>query len=185
MTPGLFYHVYNRANAYEKLFFNDDNCRFFLELTEKYLPEIGTLYAYALIPNHFHFLIKLHPEEHFGLNAGKRISQVFSNFFNSYTRSFNSYYRRRGTLFSQHFKHSVIDSMQYRISCVLYIHHNAVHHKLCEDFEQWPYSSHRWVFSFPEDPRSLELFSWFGSQDDYLKACRAYKPPPEGKIYFD
>lgn len=185
MTPGQFYHVYNRANADEKLFYNDDNCRYFLMQSDKYISEIGILYAYALIPNHFHFLIKLYSEEHFGPDSRKRISQVFSNLFNSYTKSFNSYYRRRGTLFSQPFKHSIIDSMQYRINCVLYIHHNAVHHKLCEDFEEWPYTSHRWLFTFPDDLRSLELFSWFGSCEEYLKVCRAYKPPAEGKIYFD
>lgn len=189
MEPGNYYHVYNRANAFEKLFYSDENYLFFMEKTNKYLPEIATLYAYSLLPNHFHFLIKTLPEEsiHLGssLDYSDRISQAFSNLFNSYTKSFNSYYRRRGTLFSRHFKSRVVETMNYRTNCVLYLHHNGVHHNLCREPDQWPYTSHEKVMNNPEISEVAEVISWFGGVDNYLNAYRHYTSPLEGEIYIE
>lgn len=189
MEPGQYYHVYNRANAFEKLFHNDENYLFFMEKANKYLPEIATLYAYALLPNHFHFLIRVHPESSIdlrsSLDCGARVSQVFSNLFNSYTKSFNHYYRRRGTLFSRHFKNRVVETTGYRTNCVLYLHHNGVHHNLCQQPDEWPYTSHEKVLNNPEASEVVEVISWFGGLDNYLNAFRQYVSPLEGEIYIE
>ncbi len=189
MEPEHYYHVYNRANAFEKLFHNDENYGFFMEKTNRYLPEIATVYAYALLPNHFHFLIKTHPKESIELRSGleysARISQVFSNLFNSYTKSFNRYYRRRGTLFSRHFKSRLVTTMSYRTNCVLYLHHNGVHHNLCQEPDEWLYTSHEKFINNTESPEVAEAIAWFGSLDNYLKAYRQYVSPLKGEIYIE
>jgi REP element-mobilizing transposase RayT len=149
-----------------------------MEKCEKYLPEVATLYAFALIPNHFHFLIKVHSAEAIGHQSIKecsiRVSQVFSNLFNSYTKSFNRYYLRRGTLFSRHFKSKAIDTICYRTNCLLYIHHNGVHHQLCKKYDEWPYTSHARILEEPDRPETIEVLSWFGGVDNYLHACERY-----------
>ncbi|HLF65110.1 MAG TPA: hypothetical protein VI603_15205 [Saprospiraceae bacterium] len=179
--PECYYHVFNRANSFETLFYNHDNYVFFLNKCEKYLNEICTLYSFTLIPNHFHLIIWTRPESEIILYQGKsyadRVSKAFSHLFNSYTRSYNIYHRRRGTLFSQHFKRAHLDSLSYLKNAVLYIHHNAVHHNICSDPDEWPYSSHRKVISDPDDQTCVQFLSWFGGLDGYLTACRNYKPP--------
>ena len=127
-VPEAFYHVYNRGNSYEKLFLNNENYRFFYIKCQNYLSSVSTIYAYSLLPNHFHLLIKTHSSENIKLNENvtfsSHISKTFSNLFNSYTKSFNQYHHRRGTLFSQPFKRKQIDSKDYLKNVVQYIHQN-------------------------------------------------------------
>lgn len=94
MQPGTFYHIYNHANGFENLFQSDENYRFFLQQWNKYIEPVAELYAYCLMPNHFHVLIRTKNEEELldltgfrnlsGLkDTEKIISQHFSNLFNS------------------------------------------------------------------------------------------------------
>src|SRR5690348_4426391 len=103
--PASFYHVYNRGIASEQIFLNKDNYDFFKRKCELYLPHFCQLYAYAFLPNHFHLLIKTLPASGLDLKTNEnysiKISKLFSNLFNSYSKSFNSYHHRTGTLFEQ------------------------------------------------------------------------------------
>ena len=56
---GYFYHVFNRSNNKEKIFYTDDNYKFFLRKFDKYLSEYLEVYAFCLLPTHFHFLVKV------------------------------------------------------------------------------------------------------------------------------
>lgn len=53
------YHICNHANGFENLFQNEENMRFFLGRYERYISPIVETYAYALMPNHFHFVIRI------------------------------------------------------------------------------------------------------------------------------
>ena len=53
------FHVYNHGNADDLIFKEDTNYAFFLKRYRKYIPAIGDTLAYCLMPNHFHFLIKV------------------------------------------------------------------------------------------------------------------------------
>lgn len=59
MEAGKFYHVYNRTNNKELLFKEHENYFFFLRKYKQYLSSYIDTYAYCLMPNHFHFLIKV------------------------------------------------------------------------------------------------------------------------------
>jgi REP element-mobilizing transposase RayT len=59
MEQGHFYHVYNRGNNKQPIFFERRNYIHFLSLFKKYLSGYADVYAYCLMPNHFHFLIKV------------------------------------------------------------------------------------------------------------------------------
>lgn len=58
-----FYHIYNRSNGSENIFQEPKNYSFFLERWDNYLRTYVDVWAYCLMPNHFHFLVKvLEPE---------------------------------------------------------------------------------------------------------------------------
>ncbi|MEQ8910285.1 MAG: hypothetical protein RIC95_13890 [Vicingaceae bacterium] len=57
------YHVYNRANGNEKLFLTDDNYRYFLKKYEEYISPLVDTFCYCLMPNHFHFLVRVKEEK--------------------------------------------------------------------------------------------------------------------------
>ncbi|MDB5227104.1 MAG: hypothetical protein JWN78_1297 [Bacteroidota bacterium] len=61
--PGEFYHLFNRGNNREIIFYTDENYHYFLRQFDKYLTGFIDIYAYCLLPNHFHFLIKIKEEE--------------------------------------------------------------------------------------------------------------------------
>ncbi len=58
-----YYHIYNHANGFENIFNEERNYRFFLEKYQFYISPIADTLAYCLMPNHFHFLIKIKSEE--------------------------------------------------------------------------------------------------------------------------
>lgn len=59
LEPGFFYHIFNRGINGGKVFLNDDNRLFFLRKVSLYLLPVAELYAYCLMPNHFHLMIRI------------------------------------------------------------------------------------------------------------------------------
>jgi putative transposase len=53
------YHIYNRANGNEKMFLSTGNYNFFLKQYSLYVAPIAHTFCYCLMPNHFHFLIRI------------------------------------------------------------------------------------------------------------------------------
>ena len=115
---GLFYHVMNRGNAKQQIFFSDDDYALFIEiLYESCLVYDIVLHAFALMPNHFHlFFHTTHP------NLSCFMQRLCTTFANRYNHKHN----RVGHLFQGRFKSQVVDSPSY--ACVLsrYIHLNPV-----------------------------------------------------------
>ena len=56
------YHVYNHGNGEDLIFREVENYRFFLKRFKTYINPIAKIYAYCLMPNHFHFLLKIRSE---------------------------------------------------------------------------------------------------------------------------
>lgn len=57
--PDTVFHIYNHGNAEDLIFREDKNYSFFLKKYQKYIPPIADTFAYCLLPNHFHFMIKV------------------------------------------------------------------------------------------------------------------------------
>ncbi|MBK9571111.1 MAG: transposase [Chitinophagaceae bacterium] len=53
------YHVFNRTSNREKLFLSDENRHFFLKKYTQHLSDYLDTYCWCLLPNHFHFLIRI------------------------------------------------------------------------------------------------------------------------------
>lgn len=72
---GQFYHIYNRGIDRCDLFREADNYEHFLGLYDKYISPVAETYAWVLLPNHFHLLVKLKEEEHIGFIPSKHLSR--------------------------------------------------------------------------------------------------------------
>lgn len=63
LQPGISYHIFNHANGFENVFCNDCNYWFFLDKYRKYISPIAETYAYCLMPNHFHLVVRIRKKE--------------------------------------------------------------------------------------------------------------------------
>lgn len=118
METERFYHIYNHANGNENLFKEEENYRYFLQQWDKYTSPIAATYAYCLMPNHIHFLIRIRSVEEVRIKFSfedikpfgkfetfqKLVSKQFSNLYSSYAQAFNKMYNRKGSLFTPNFK---------------------------------------------------------------------------------
>jgi putative transposase len=151
VSEGTF-HVYNRANGNEKIFLSDENHRFFVKKFKLYILPVAQVYCYCLMPNHFHFLIRIKPEkemeEFFGTEKIKKygfeklVSKQFSNLFSCYTQAFNKLGGRMGSLFMKNFKRKQVNDDSYFKNLVYYIHHNPLEAGLTKNISDYKYSSY-------------------------------------------
>src|SRR5690606_32240135 len=154
LTFETYYHIYNHANGNENLFREQKNYEFFLRKYHQHIDPIAETFAWCLMPNHFHVLVKIKSEEEIKLtfpkfgtlekldDKTKFISKQFANFFSSYTQSFNKIYKRRGSMFLKNFKRKEITDENYLRNLVLYIHLNPVQHGFTESIQQWDWTSY-------------------------------------------
>ncbi|MFO7614706.1 MAG: hypothetical protein R6W71_08725 [Bacteroidales bacterium] len=146
LTFDRYYHIYNRGNNRENIFYKGEHYQFFIKkYTEMIHPYVHT-YAYCLLPNHFHFLLKVDP---FTSNVScKQPSHLFRKFFQCYAIWFNKRQNRRGSLFTKYFRRIEITNEDYLRRLILYIHMNPVKHGVSHDFKTYPYSSFESYLSY-------------------------------------
>jgi REP element-mobilizing transposase RayT len=161
LVEGHFYHIYNRGNNGENLFIEERNYPYFLQLYSHHIFPIADTYAYCLMRNHFHLLIRIQPKNLDQLPID--YSKQFSNLFNAYTRTINKTYHRTGSLFEKPFKRILVDSDSYFTQLVRYIHHNPQKHRFTDDFRTYPYSSYI-IIQQQKLSRleSQQVIDWFG-----------------------
>ena len=182
--PDNFYHLFNRAVGKEKLFLSTENYLYFLSKLKQHTLPVADLFAYSLLPNHFHLLIRVKPEKElisfFELKKKKPFSPIenylpdfvmeqFSNWLNGYTKAFNKMYERKGGLFIDYMKRSEAEKESSITSFIFYIHKNAIHHGLSKKMGEWPFDSYNSLLS--NKPTSLqrkEVIEWFGSVQQFI-----------------
>ncbi|OWP84089.1 transposase [Flavobacterium davisii] len=142
-----YYHIYNRGNNFEDIFIEERNYNYFLQLVAKYLLPITEIYAYCLLKNHFHLVLKIKSKEEVDVKFHNKIHLPFSNLFNAYTKSINKAYGRSGSLFQEHLKRIKIGDEDYLKQLIVYTHLNPVKHKFVDDFKSYKHSSYRSYFS--------------------------------------
>src|SRR5262245_51371401 len=143
------YHIYNRGNNRQKIFFNSDNYLYFLEKVRKFILPHCELMAYCLVPNHFHFLAHsdTRTTDTKAIGEAKRnvLSDGIRNLLQTYTKGINKQNGSSGSLFQQNTvaKPIVKGSDQYDLTCFHYIHQNPMKANLVAKMEDWEYSSFR------------------------------------------
>ncbi len=177
--PNGYYHIFNHAVGSENLFRTPENFDYFLIGFEKYLSPVCKTICYCLMPNHFHFLVQIRDEESILKSAKKDsditfdyhkfVMQQLSNFLNSYAKSYNKRFLRRGALFLDYTKRIIIEDNNSLMQVTKYIHLNPVRHGFCTSINDWSYSSYARILDLTE--KSLErdlIFEYFDGVDHFI-----------------
>jgi REP element-mobilizing transposase RayT len=129
-----FYHITSRGDNRKKIFISNYDFKQFLEylLIAKAKYRFN-LYAYCLMPNHYHLLIEtLQPN----------LSKIMQYINTSYTVYYNTKRNKVGHLFQGRFKSIMIDEDEYFLELTRYIHLNPVKAKMVETPENYKWSSY-------------------------------------------
>ena len=133
------YHLYNRGNNKDIIFFNQNNYLFFLEKLRKHLLIHFDFLAYCLMPNHFHLLV-VSKENIENEKAIRAIAVLLS----SYSQAINKQEKRTGSIFQKKTRAKLLKAnTEYLKVCLHYIHQNPYKAKLVDKLEDWEFSSFR------------------------------------------
>jgi putative transposase len=116
----------------QEIFHDDEDNMRFLDILKKY-KRISkfTLYAWCLMGNHFHLL----------LMEGEELAATMKRIGVSYATFYNWKYRTTGHLFQDRFKSENVETEEYFLTVVRYIHQNPVKAGICSQVEEWKWRS--------------------------------------------
>lgn len=160
------YHVFSHVNGKELIFREETNYQFFLKQLDKYILQIADIYAYCLLPNHFHLLLRFKTIESISVEDEHRsLMKNFGNFLNSYAKAFNKKYCRKGALFLNAIKRKKISDEKYLLKVLHYIHNNPVNHGFVNEIDQWKHSSYNSYLNLEKDSKlnRTEIMQYFDS----------------------
>lgn len=152
---GNIYHIYNRGTNSEALFKQEKNYYYFLDLYKRYIYPIAHLYAYCLLPTHFHFMLRIKEWDNIEhcIHNESQIWIQFRTFLGTYTKAINKGYNRSGHLFEGRYSKKIVQENEYFYRLIVYIHQNPQNHGVVLDYKNWPFSSYNAYFR--QDRRSL------------------------------
>jgi REP element-mobilizing transposase RayT len=133
------YHLYNRGVNRANIFSTAENYCYLLRQVKDVLTAVpATMFAYCLMPNHYHFVIRQDDDI--------PLSEFIGRLFKRYTQAYNRQQKRTGPLFAGRFRCIHVDTDEYLIHLARYVHLNPVVAGLCRVPEQWPYSNYlEWI----------------------------------------
>lgn len=145
--PQQLYHIYNRGNNHQPVFFTGANYLFFLQKIRIFILPHCEILSFCLMPNHFHLLVhtdeRVAETKRIGATERNTLSEGIRNMLQTYTKAINKQNHTTGSLFQQNTKAKCLDdgSINYGLTCFHYIHQNPMKAKLVVKMEDWDYSS--------------------------------------------
>jgi REP-associated tyrosine transposase len=136
-APDTLHHVMVRGIE-GRVIFRDDQDRddFVRRLGEVAMTKDLTLYAWALVPNHLHLLVR---------TGATPLARAMGSLLTGYAGAFNRRHRRRGHLFQNRYKSIVVEEEPYLLELVRYIHLNPLRAHVLPDvraLDRYPYTGH-------------------------------------------
>jgi putative transposase len=188
-----FYHVTCKAIDGKKLFLNDDNRHYFLKRYQEFSAGFVDTYAFCLLDNHVHLLIKTNAEKQIltylneldtekqtstykkflqqKCNFHELIEQQFNRLFIAYSLAFNKMNKIKGHLFNCPFKRIEVKDNAHLTQLFVYIHANIMKHGISKDFINYKWSSYHAIISNqPTHIQREEVLNWFGGKDRFILA---------------
>jgi REP element-mobilizing transposase RayT len=136
-APGALHHIIVRGIERRKIFFDNADRENFLERLGIILTETRTpCFAWALIPNHLHLLLR---------TGSTPIANVMRRLLTGYAVTFNRRHRRHGQLFQNRYKSILCQEDLYLLELVRYIHLNPLRAgivKEAKELDKYPYCGH-------------------------------------------
>jgi len=129
------YHIMLRGINQQVIFEQLEDYEKFTEILNKYKAISGyKVFAYCLMSNHIHLVIKEEKES---------IEQIIKRIAGSYVYWYNWKYYRKGHLFQDRFRSEPIEDEKYLLTVIRYIHRNPVKAEITEKLEDYTYSSYK------------------------------------------
>lgn len=169
-APGALHHIVARGIERRRIFETDADRDNFLSRLSDILTETKTAcYAWSLIPNHFHLLLR---------TSNVSLSMVMKRVLTGYALWFNRTHNRHGHLFQNRYKSILCQEDAYLFELVRYIHLNPLRAKLVADLnalDRYRYCGHHVLMGKAENrfQDTDKVLSFFGKRAG--AARRAYK----------
>lgn len=169
-APGVLHHVIIRGIERRKIFKDNRDRNNFLDRLQILLPKTNmSCYAWALLPNHAHFLFR---------TGDTGLSTLMRRLLTGYAVSFNRRHRRHGHLFQNRFKSIICEEDDYLKELVRYIHLNPIRAKVVSDIidlNRYEYSGHSVLMG-------KQKCSWQDAH--YVLSCFGRKTAESVKSYY-
>lgn len=150
-----------RGNEKKNIFLDDEDKSIFINtIYQKKEDNAFCLYAYCIMDNHVHLVIKEHNDS---------ISRIMKRIGTSYANYFNKKYKRVGHVFQDRYKSEAIENESYLLSVIRYIHRNPVKAGICK-IEEYKWSSYQVYIKGDREQKKLieheEILSYFSEDRD-------------------
>ena len=138
-TPRLksqsgIYHIMLRGINQQIIFEDDEDYIKFIDTLKSYKAISGyEVFAYCLMSNHVHILLKVGKED---------LDVIMKRIAGSYVYWYNWKYYRKGHLFQDRFKSEPIDDNEYFFTVLRYIHRNPLKAGITEKIDEYKYCSY-------------------------------------------
>lgn len=165
-APGALHHIICRGIERSCLFTDNIDREDFISRLEAILTETSTVcYAWALIPNHFHLLLR---------TGATSISTVMRRLLTGYAVTFNHRHNRTGHLFQNRYKSTICQDDLYLLELVRYIHLNPLRAKLVDSIEAltgYSASGHRQLLGLTKSGAVAvdDVLSLFGNKKEQAR----------------
>lgn len=135
------YHIMLRGINQQQIFEDEEDGFRFLETLSKYKEQCGyEIYAYCLMGNHIHILLK---------EGKENLTLVLKRIAGSYVYWYNWKYRRSGHLFQDRFKSESVEDDAYFLTVIRYIHQNPIKAGICKNIDGYKFSSYNEYINKP------------------------------------
>ena len=136
IADSFVYHILNRGNEKQKVFYKDKDYEAFIHLMKEAKERYSVkLFAYCLMPNHFHMVVKP--------IYGKDLSRYMQWLMTSHVRRYHSHYGTTGHVWQGRFKSFIVQEDNHLITVLRYVEGNPVRAGLTSSSRDWVWSSHR------------------------------------------
>lgn len=136
LADGLIYHMLNRGNGRQKVFHKKQDYEAFIDLMKKAKNKFPLkIFAYCLMPNHFHIVLQLTQKE--------MLSKWMQWLMTSHVRRYHRHYGSSGHVWQGRFKSFVIQNDVHLLMVLRYVEGNPQRAGLVNLAKDWLWSSHR------------------------------------------
>lgn len=207
LESGSYYHIYNRGAGSANLFWNENDFRQFLKKYIYYLYPCLQTFAWCLLNNHFHALVRVRTLDeqakffneqrdqfikgkyHGKLNPANKplnVSRQVSHLMNSYTRYINKKMNRSGTLIEGPLKRKKLTDENNFLNLICYIHRNPIHHQIHNNYTDYLFTSY---LDFISNNKSFvekkSVLKRFGGKKNFIQAHEEFKLKLDTNLYLE
>ena len=136
LRENCIYHVLNRGNGKQKVFHKEQDYKAFVDLMKEAETHYSVkIFAYCLMPNHFHIILM--PLK------GEELSKWMQWLMTSHVRRYHKHYETSGHIWQGRFKSFIVQEDNYLLTVIRYVEGNPVRAGLVGSARDWLWSSHR------------------------------------------